>query len=56
MSELHKAKELNERLDKEIRILRDRVRSMDNERVALLALVGTQWRKFSFYGCLLLMP
>ncbi|XP_076124673.1 uncharacterized protein LOC143104468 isoform X3 [Alosa pseudoharengus] len=39
VSELQKARELNERLDKEIRILREQVRSVDNERMLLLALL-----------------
>ncbi|TRY96628.1 hypothetical protein DNTS_024254 [Danionella cerebrum] len=38
MLELQKAKELNERLDGEIRMLRDRVRSLDIERKTLLKL------------------
>ncbi|XP_056304644.1 LOW QUALITY PROTEIN: coiled-coil domain-containing protein 30 [Danio aesculapii] len=37
--ELQKAKERNERLDGEIRVLRDRVRSLDTERRTLLKLV-----------------
>ena len=41
MPELRKAKELNECQDKEIKMLRDTVRSMDNERMALLAMVGS---------------
>ncbi|XP_059383685.1 coiled-coil domain-containing protein 30 isoform X3 [Carassius carassius] len=36
MVELQKAKERNERLDSEIRVLRDRVRSLDTERRTLL--------------------
>ncbi|XP_058619116.1 coiled-coil domain-containing protein 30 isoform X3 [Onychostoma macrolepis] len=39
MVELQKAKERNERLDSEIRVLRDRVRSLDTERRTLLKLV-----------------
>ncbi|XP_067227117.1 coiled-coil domain-containing protein 30 isoform X1 [Chanodichthys erythropterus] len=39
MVELQKAKERNERLDGEIRVLRDRVRSLDTERRTLLKLV-----------------
>ncbi|XP_050952810.1 coiled-coil domain-containing protein 30 isoform X2 [Labeo rohita] len=39
MVELQKAKERNERLDNEIRVLRDRVRSLDTERRTLLKLV-----------------
>lgn len=39
MMELQKAKERNERLDVEIRALRDRVRSLDTERRTLLKLV-----------------
>ncbi|KAG1961824.1 coiled-coil domain-containing protein 30 isoform X2 [Pimephales promelas] len=39
MVELHKAKERNERLDGEICVLRDRVRSLDTERRTLLKLV-----------------
>lgn len=39
MVELQKAKERNERLDGEIRALRDRVRSLDTERRTLLKLV-----------------
>ncbi len=38
MVELQKAKECNERLDGEIRVLRDRVRSLDTERRTLLKL------------------
>lgn len=38
MMELQKAKECNERLDGEIRVLRDRVRSLDTERRTLLKL------------------
>lgn len=41
MVELQKAKERNERLDTEIRVLRDRVRSLDSERKALLKLVSS---------------
>lgn len=40
MVELQKAKEHNERLDTEIRALRDRVRSLDSERKTLLKMVG----------------
>ncbi|XP_048111873.1 CAP-Gly domain-containing linker protein 1 isoform X2 [Alosa alosa] len=39
VSELQKARELNERLDNEMRILREQVRSVDNERMLLLALL-----------------
>ncbi|XP_053096752.1 coiled-coil domain-containing protein 30 isoform X3 [Pangasianodon hypophthalmus] len=39
MVELHKAKEHNERLDTEIRALRDRVRSLDSERKTLLKMI-----------------
>ncbi|XP_017565576.2 coiled-coil domain-containing protein 30 isoform X2 [Pygocentrus nattereri] len=39
MVELQKAKERNERLDTEIRVLRDRVRSLDSERKTLLKLI-----------------
>ncbi|XP_066529096.1 coiled-coil domain-containing protein 30 isoform X2 [Hoplias malabaricus] len=39
MVELQKAKERNERLDKEIRVLRDRVRSLDSERKSLLKMI-----------------
>lgn len=39
MEELQKAKEYNERLDTEIRALRDRVRSLDSERKTLLKMV-----------------
>ncbi|XP_056589928.1 coiled-coil domain-containing protein 30 isoform X5 [Triplophysa dalaica] len=39
MVELQKAKERNERLDVEIRVLRDRVRSLDTERKTLIELV-----------------
>lgn len=39
MAELQKAKERNERLDTEIRALRDRVRSLDSERKTLLKMV-----------------
>ncbi|KAI7794067.1 putative coiled-coil domain-containing protein 30, partial [Triplophysa rosa] len=39
MVELQKAKERNERLDGEIRVLRDRVRSLDTERKTLIELV-----------------
>lgn len=38
MVELQKAKERNERLDSEICVLRDRVRSLDTERRTLLKL------------------
>lgn len=38
MVELQKAKERNERLDVEIRVLRDRVRSLDTERKTLIEL------------------
>lgn len=38
MVELQKAKERNERLDGEIRVLRDRVRSLDTERKTLVEL------------------
>ncbi|KAJ8388973.1 hypothetical protein AAFF_G00125340 [Aldrovandia affinis] len=37
--DLHRAKELNARLDQEIRALRDRVRSLDTERKTLLLMV-----------------
>lgn len=40
MVELQKAKDHNERLDTEIRVLRDRVRSLDSERKTLLKMVG----------------
>lgn len=40
MVELQKAKEHNDRLDTEIRALRDRVRSLDSERKTLLKMVG----------------
>ncbi|KAK3519096.1 hypothetical protein QTP70_016321 [Hemibagrus guttatus] len=39
MEELQKAKEHNERLDTEIRALRDRVRSLDSERKTLLKMI-----------------
>ncbi|XP_036447581.1 coiled-coil domain-containing protein 30 isoform X2 [Colossoma macropomum] len=39
MVELQKAKERNERLDTEIRVLRDRVRSLDSERKTLLKMI-----------------
>ncbi|XP_076839674.1 uncharacterized protein ccdc30 isoform X3 [Brachyhypopomus gauderio] len=39
MLELQKAKERNERLDAEIRVLRDRVRSLDAERKTLLKMI-----------------
>ena len=40
MVELQKAKDQNERLDGEIHVLRERVRSLDNEKKSLLEKVS----------------